>query len=55
MKWEPNEPNNLTNTRTLDTGEFCGSVSRKALLNDIWCSAPVPFLCEKKPSSLLPF
>lgn len=51
--WHTGEPNNLTSTRTNDAGEFCGSIWRSGKLNDLLCGATVPFICEKKPDSLL--
>ncbi|XP_004922067.1 macrophage mannose receptor 1 isoform X1 [Bombyx mori] len=46
-KWSGGEPSNAT------TGEYCGSIYRSALLNDLWCEKPAPFICEKEPRSLL--
>ncbi|KAH9644680.1 hypothetical protein HF086_011849, partial [Spodoptera exigua] len=42
-KFAPGEPNNAS------TGEFCGSISRGGLFNDLRCEIPTPFICEKKP------
>uniref|UniRef100_A0A2A4IYF0 C-type lectin domain-containing protein n=1 Tax=Heliothis virescens TaxID=7102 RepID=A0A2A4IYF0_HELVI len=42
-KFSPGEPANAT------PGEFCGSIYRTALLNDLWCDKPAPFICEKRP------
>ncbi|CAH0697215.1 unnamed protein product [Spodoptera exigua] len=41
-KFSPGEPSNST------PGEFCGSIYRSALLNDLWCERPAAFICEKK-------
>ncbi|NP_001165396.1 C-type mannose receptor 2-like [Bombyx mandarina] len=46
-KWSAGEPNNSTG------GEYCGSIYRSALINDLWCGRPAPFICEKEPRSLL--
>ncbi|XP_004922068.1 macrophage mannose receptor 1 [Bombyx mori] len=46
-KWSGGEPNNSSN------GEYCGSIYRSALFNDLWCERPAPFICEKEPRSLL--
>ncbi|XP_064071880.1 macrophage mannose receptor 1-like [Vanessa tameamea] len=45
--FSPGEPNNST------TGEYCGSVYRTALLNDLWCENSYAFICEKDPKSLV--
>ncbi|RVE45766.1 hypothetical protein evm_009566 [Chilo suppressalis] len=43
------------NNKGLDKGSFCGGVFRTGLLDDLWCdSARLPFICEKKPGSLIP-
>uniref|UniRef100_A0A2H1WDB6 SFRICE_007235 n=1 Tax=Spodoptera frugiperda TaxID=7108 RepID=A0A2H1WDB6_SPOFR len=42
-KFSSGEPNNST------AGEFCGSIYRNGLLNDLWCEKPAPFICEKDP------
>nr|XP_049705021.1 uncharacterized protein LOC110376681 [Helicoverpa armigera] len=42
-KFSLGEPLNAT------TGEFCGSIYRTAMLNDLWCDKPAPFICEKNP------
>ncbi|XP_075986756.1 C-type lectin domain family 4 member E-like [Anticarsia gemmatalis] len=42
-KFSPGEPTNAT------TGEYCGSIYRTALFNDLWCQNHYAFICEKKP------
>ncbi|XP_075986852.1 uncharacterized protein LOC142983722 [Anticarsia gemmatalis] len=42
-KFSPGEPNNST------AGEYCGSIYRTALLNDLWCEKHFAFICEKRP------
>ncbi|XP_050553842.1 hemolymph lipopolysaccharide-binding protein-like [Spodoptera frugiperda] len=42
-KFSSGEPNNSS------TGEFCGSIYRNGMLNDLWCGHPKPFICEKDP------
>ncbi|CAH0398101.1 unnamed protein product [Chilo suppressalis] len=43
------------NNKGPDNGSFCGGVFRTGLLDDLWCdSVPIPFICEKKPGSLIP-
>ncbi|KAI5644079.1 lectin c-type domain-containing protein [Phthorimaea operculella] len=46
-KWAGGQPDNFP------PGEFCGSVFRNAMLNDIWCTDTIPFICEMVPWSLL--
>lgn len=41
-KFSGGEPNNSTE------GEYCGSVYRTALYNDLWCENHYAFICEKK-------
>ncbi|KAH9644681.1 hypothetical protein HF086_011850, partial [Spodoptera exigua] len=41
-KFASGEPNNATR------GEYCGGILRTALLCDLWCERPAPFICEKK-------
>ncbi|XP_047035846.1 uncharacterized protein LOC124641724 [Helicoverpa zea] len=43
-KFSPSEPTNAT------TGEHCGAIYRSALLDDLWCYKPAPFICEKDPA-----
>ncbi|CAH1641630.1 unnamed protein product [Spodoptera littoralis] len=43
-KFSGGEPSNSTE------GEFCGSMYRSGLLNDLWCERPAPFICEKNPN-----
>ncbi|XP_047036312.1 macrophage mannose receptor 1-like isoform X1 [Helicoverpa zea] len=43
-KFSGGEPNNAT------TGEHCGAIYRSALLDDLWCDKPAPFICEKDPA-----
>ncbi|CAH1641629.1 unnamed protein product [Spodoptera littoralis] len=43
-KFSPGEPKHSANE------EFCGSMYRSGLLNDLWCSKPAPFICEKQPN-----
>ncbi|CAB3222950.1 unnamed protein product [Arctia plantaginis] len=42
-KFSPGEPNNATE------GEYCGSVYRNAMFDDLWCEKHFAFICEKKP------
>ncbi|CAG5059613.1 unnamed protein product [Parnassius apollo] len=44
-KWQPDNA----------TAEYCGSMFKDSLLNDIWCHCIAPFICEKKPENLLPY
>ncbi|KOB63853.1 C-type lectin 21, partial [Operophtera brumata] len=53
-RFENGQPDNATRVRTGDDGEYCGSIFRSGNLNDVWCNVHVPFICEKKPDSLLP-
>ncbi|XP_041979999.1 C-type mannose receptor 2-like [Aricia agestis] len=55
-KWNKGEPNNKTsNEGTI--GQYCGGVTRGALLDDLFCSGNYEdkfvFFCEKRLSSLL--
>ncbi|XP_075986353.1 macrophage mannose receptor 1-like [Anticarsia gemmatalis] len=38
------EPNNATE------GEYCGSIYRNGLMNDLWCTKHFAFICEKSPT-----
>ncbi|CAB3257648.1 unnamed protein product [Arctia plantaginis] len=42
-KFSPGQPDNAT------TGEYCGSLLRNGLLNDMLCEIHYPFICEKRP------
>lgn len=42
-KWAPGQPDNHRNH------EYCGSVYRSGLLNDVDCDEKFAFICEKKP------
>ncbi|CAG5031472.1 unnamed protein product [Parnassius apollo] len=44
--WGKGQPDNAT-------GQYCGAIFRDALFDDIWCHRTAPFVCEKKPESLL--
>ncbi|XP_041978384.1 C-type mannose receptor 2-like [Aricia agestis] len=46
-KFSGGEPNNST------TGEFCGSIYRNGMFDDLWCENKYAFICEKSPDSLL--
>lgn len=51
--WADGEPDNVTNTRSGDSGQYCGSMFRGARLDDFYCGVPAVFICEKDPKSLL--
>ncbi|KAJ8715351.1 hypothetical protein PYW07_009833 [Mythimna separata] len=42
-KFNAGEPNGA------HVGEFCGSIHRSGLLNDLLCDTPCVFICEKSP------
>ncbi|CAH0398104.1 unnamed protein product [Chilo suppressalis] len=43
------------NHKAYENGSLCGGVYRTGVLDDVWCnSASFPFICEKKPGSLIP-
>ncbi|RVE40790.1 hypothetical protein evm_014558 [Chilo suppressalis] len=43
------------NHKAYENGSLCGGVFRSGHLDDVWCnSASFPFICEKKPGSLIP-
>ncbi|XP_047517594.1 macrophage mannose receptor 1-like [Pieris napi] len=46
-KFSGGEPNNAT------TGEFCGSIYRNGMFDDLWCENRYAFICEKDPGSLM--
>ena len=43
----PNQPDNAGGNATLP-GEDCGSMHTNGGLNDLHCSAQVPFICEQE-------
>ncbi|XP_047995246.1 hemolymph lipopolysaccharide-binding protein-like isoform X2 [Leguminivora glycinivorella] len=45
-KWSGGQPDNAT-------AQFCGAMFNNGQLDDVWCDRPCPFICEKKPDSLL--
>ncbi|KAL0882224.1 hypothetical protein ABMA27_000765 [Loxostege sticticalis] len=49
--WSGGQPDN---SKAYDGGQYCGSMFRTGLLDDVWCdSVPLAFVCEKKPDSLV--
>ncbi|XP_063381171.1 C-type mannose receptor 2-like [Cydia fagiglandana] len=45
-KWAGGQPDN-------SSSQFCGAMFNNGQLDDVWCDRPCPFICEKKPDSLL--
>ena len=47
-RWSPpNQPDNHGGNAT-HPGEDCGSMHTNGGLNDLYCSAPAPFICEQE-------
>ncbi|XP_064071965.1 macrophage mannose receptor 1-like isoform X2 [Vanessa tameamea] len=44
--WAQGQPDN-------SSGQFCGAMFRNSKLDDFWCHASAPFICEKSLDSLL--
>jgi hypothetical protein len=47
-RWSgPGQPDNFRGNAT-HPGEDCGSMHTNGLLNDLYCSSEVPFICEQE-------
>ena len=42
-RFSPGEPNNAGG------GQYCGSIYRNGLIDDMFCYEPAVFICEKSP------